>query len=575
MNELVHAVCRMLPRVTEEGAVHESVAEAAIADRVSNDSESLKSVAGTIALVRQLLRAANCLDETELQAGRWRFVSFPASLFARSLLECLAAERPRVLDSGFWDASEFRISAQRDLLRKLEAARLESPGPVRPIRRVWVAWAALACDGAFLLVKREDSKRARPGNIGEFVLPGGRTSPGDLSSSSPEDQLRFFDPYVRIADLGDVDPTLERTLRRELIEELGLDTGSIRAIRPSGPRIAHTELEGANSAHAITEYFIQVFNVELYPAGEEKLLRRLALVANQFAWFTRPELIAQKNQHDQSAFVKALVEMPVSERDGILDAGICDLLLGGAVSGAANSEELQVPFLSGKTMSVGKKGRERQVVHDMDDAECALVSFLAGVRRGHNVSGLHPAAQVVPHLGWVVIDDAGLLERLRSLNARLAVALGQRQVPMSAPWTPLAFAGNAVRLNVPDSADVYFAPEAFCLFIRDEVPGKSFHLRLERRAIRSELGVVDMETREEVLPFILGTTLSELALGKTAFALDNLESWKRDQREIRIKDALGLKLFVRVVDGKPKLCVHDARVLTESGSAHGADARGL
>jgi len=325
--------------------------------------------------------------------------------------------------------------------------------------------------------------------------------------------------------------------------------------------IVYTALEGANSAHAITEYLIQTYNVELQPTGEERLLRRLSSMPEQFAWFTHAELIGRKNERDQSAFVKALVDLPVAERDRILDPRACELRVGIAQMAVADSEELVVPFSSDSAMAIGRKGRERHVIHDMDDRECALLGFLAAVRRGFKVSSLHPAVHIVPRLGWVVFDDSELMQPLRSLNSRLTAALRQKQKQASTDWMPLAFAGDAVRLNVRHSEDVCFASEAFGLTIRDEVPGKSFRLHLERRAIRCVLGVVDEEAREDVVPFILGTALSELAQGRTSFAIDNLESWRRDQREVGLANSLGLKLLARVVDGNPTLCVAEARVL--------------
>ena len=93
------------------------------------------------------------------------------------------------------------------------------------------------------------------------------------------------------------------------------------------------------------------------------------------------------------------------------------------------------------------------------------------------------------------------------------------------------------------------------------VPGKNFRIRLERSALQSGLGTANFQAAEEVIPFILGTTLEELAHGKVKFAHDNLETWKREQRELRIMEALGIRLLVRVIDKIETLCVRNVRVL--------------
>ncbi len=561
MINLIKTISRMLPRVSEEGSDLESVLESAISDRIICSAEGTHGAVQVLVVVRQLLRAARCLDERELTAGRWRFVSFPAFLFARSMLESLASDCPTVLDDGFWEAAPMRIRRQRELIRRFEGPRLTASCIAQPIRRVWVSWAPIAIDGKFLLVRRDEGQPLLPGSKGEFVLPGGRATPGDLSAVSLEERLQFFDPYFPIGDLPDIDSTLERTLRRELSEELDLDQECLANVVPVGGRVVYTALEGLNSAHSVTEYFIQAFAVQVHGAGRAQLLKRLASAREHFAWFSPMELAFQKNRDGQRSFLDALLSLPDAQRECIINPQTCELKLGASTVGIADELKVDVPISSGQAMTIGKKGRERHVVHGMDEDECALLGFVAAVRRGSEVSDLAPGVTIVPVLGWILIDDYGLFQRLRSLNVKLTSALGVPITGNSIHWSPFDIEGTAVRLNVAQPEDAFFAPEAFSLTIRDEVPGKSFRIRLERRAISCALGTANFHAGEEIVPFKLGTTLSELAKGKPLYAENNLETWKRDQREIRIKDTVGLKLLVREIDGKPSLCVRDARVL--------------
>ena len=86
MNAAWEELARHLPRVAEEGPDHEVVSEAALVQHLVQTAGSPIAAETFVASARRLLLATAALDDQEVAKGNWRIVSFPALLFARSLL---------------------------------------------------------------------------------------------------------------------------------------------------------------------------------------------------------------------------------------------------------------------------------------------------------------------------------------------------------------------------------------------------------------------------------------------------------------------------------------------------------
>jgi 8-oxo-dGTP pyrophosphatase MutT (NUDIX family) len=538
-------IARHLPRIAEEGPDREMVAEAALIDGISRAAGSRELASGVISVVRQQFLALALLDEERLAEGLWQFVSFPASLCARSLLAGLADPGFRFLEKGFWESSEFRIDRQRALLRDLESQRRAASATSPPIRRVWVSWAIMASDGKFLMVRREDSREERAGSRGRFVFPGGKVSASDLAGLSIEKRLAFFDPTLT-TEPGAAGEFLVATLVREIDEELELDSGSIESAVPLSPPIHYTALEGAGSAHSLTEYFIQPFHVEITDSGKEKLLRALERHADRFSWFDSGELAEGKNSLNQTAFVDALRELDEKSTAAVMDAGRSDVRFS---IDLPLTDTVDVPRFVAEPFLIGTTGRERACLASLDEQALADVAFLAALRRGDPVRDLSGSVATVPHLGWLIVDDDRLLQHLRELSTRLRA---------SAPDFPLlTTSGRAVRFNSSDPSLVNFSGGWMTLTAEDERRGKNYRLRIERHEIASRLGVASPVTHEARVSGRLGESIYGLVNNDATVALENLETIKRVQR-IELKSLLasvGLRLLIRQVEGVPELTV--------------------
>lgn len=536
--ELLAEVSRILPRIAEESSDREEIPEADLIERLIAATAIGAEEAGlALGVVRRLLQALSVLDEARLGAGVWAFVSFPASLLARSVLGGLGEAEFRLLEPGFWNASEYLVDRQRALIKRSEELRAALPAGLVPIRRVWVSWAWIALAGKFLMVRREDPAPHRDGSRGQFVFPGGRVSNEDLPELvylTASRCLDFFDPSVEI-DPSHIRYAFSQTVRRELREELEIPSNAFEAEIPVGEPIHYIALEGAKSAYSATEYHIQPFRVTLKGAGKTALLRCLAAHLERFAWFTAEELAAGVNAAGAKAFVDA-----IRQGGPALDPDAFTIPIG---SISPLKDPIDIPGRPSEPFAVGIAGRERQVHVDLDADEIELLNWLAAVRRGDDIEELGVGVSIASGTGWVLIDDDHALTGLRTLAARLDAA----------GLHLLDFHERAVRLNV---VTPYFSASSLSMKIQDERRGKSYRLTLSRRRIQSLLGVAVAKEASISLSEILGNAVYSLDQGDPQPALESIETVKRMQREIRgFLDSIGARLLIRQVDGVPELAV--------------------
>jgi hypothetical protein len=206
-------------------------------------------------------------------------------------------------------------------------------------------------------------------------------------------------------------------------------------------------------------------------------------------------------------------------------------------------DPIDIPGKPSEPFAVGITSRERQVHIDLDDDEIELLNWLSAVRRGDDIEELVAGVSIASGTGWVLITDDHALTKLRTLAAKLDAA----GLPL------LDFHDRAVRLN---AVTPYFSPSSLSMEIQDERRGKSYRLNLSRRRIQSSLGIASAQEASASLPEILGNAIYSLNQGDLQPALDNIESVKRMQRDIRgFLDTLGVRLLVRQVDGVPELAV--------------------
>ena len=405
----------VMPLHAEEGHIREELAESELLSQIPASRDDPSVVESVVATIRRLFEALALLEPNALAAGRWAFVSFPASLMARSVLETMATPESSFLVSDYWAQGVHRpaefAEEQRELLYRLENQRTSNrEADVRPIRTVHVRWGMIRLGTKFLLHRREDKFRR---DVGGYVLPGGRQNLDDLpivdrKPESLRDLFRIDSVMARSSQ--------EATLERELREELGLtpidyEAGFLRTLEP------FKKVEGTGNNHSFTQYDIAMYSVRLTAQGEMKLLDRVASKSAEWEWFSTSELLAGKLSDGKRAFIDALLRLPSGDLKQFLSKGIPDSS-GTPPAYRTKGESIELPSAVSEPLLIGDAGRQKPKPLSLDQQGWELLMLLGWYRRGLPVL---PRDGLLISLGdsWVKLCDKELLETAQKLARHL------------------------------------------------------------------------------------------------------------------------------------------------------------
>lgn len=356
-----------LPIHAEEGSARESVAEKQLIEALAGVPRD-DGAASAIDLVRRLFQRLRLLDESALRRAHWAFVSFPAYLMGRSIVEMLGADGGGWFEEGYWQNS-VHVESQRKLLREMEGRRVyDAPAKeARPIRFVTVAWGLIRLGNKFLLHHREDKARDK-----DWVFPGGRFNLDDAPAETRDSLLR----RLYFGDHEAASAYLPRTLVREIREELNLSPEAdftfelFRAIDP------YRKVAGLKNINAYTEYRITIFALHLTDEGEARLFDAIS-DASKFAWFSIDELVGAGRRPDgKTAFIDALrvqFEPQVALRR-LLDSAPDSSR---SYRFSKDTDALDIPASVVAAFRRGKTGKEKDVQLALRPDELALLTVLA------------------------------------------------------------------------------------------------------------------------------------------------------------------------------------------------------
>jgi hypothetical protein len=465
MKKLLEMLIDLLPLHAEEGNLRESIPESELVAGLEANGSSPEANRMLVQLLRTQLCALCLLDTSELARNHWAFISFPASLLGRSLLETFATESA-LLPADYWEQGEHRPDSikeeQRRWLNRIETARLDSNPNARPVRVVHVAWAIIRIGNQFLLSHRED--RQRPGEK-SHVLPGGRLNMHDLANRdrSPALLRQLFDPQSTLAD-----QSIDNTLKRELREELdGLRHGDHYQCERWARLPPYRMVAGAGNRHAYTEYAFTLYALKLTPAGELHLLDCEAS-QDKLAWFTADEIATGKKADGTTAFVDVLHK---SWGDRIAEklAAVPDACLTGYAL-ADETRMIDLPTSHAHPLRIGKTGKERDLDLGLTKPECHLLQLLGWHALGFSIE-TKPGAQCLGG-GWIRLEKDAIAV------ARSILAKG---LPHDLPL--LDIREQHMRLNI-NPKFLCVGAEAFHYLIEEE-DSASGTLTLIRQAIHT------------------------------------------------------------------------------------------
>lgn len=523
--------------MAEEGGLQHAASSNEIDAQLSKKLGCSSKEATSCRLICQRLLQAFCvLDDRALERGVWRFVSFPASLFARSLISGLAVPEQTFFPSNYWEQGAHRppevVEEQRQILQALESRRLQfhpQPKQVLPIRVVHVAWGLVRLDGCFLLLHREDRNRSSRGN---YVMPGGRFNVVDWPQI---DESRLLDTQ----QLGRRLPlrVLETTFFREIAEELGLQYNDHYQIRHWYDLSPWRQLEGARNHLAYTEYLMSLWHLELNEAGETRLLARLP--SQDHAWFSKEEMQSQRVPDGSTSFLDAL--------HGQFGEEFLDRLQNIPESRPdtrAGSESDFTDFCpTRQSLRRGKTGKERTIDLALDDWERRFLFALAWHARGLPLSLTEGTETYLR--GWVKLT-ADQLEPARLL-ARKLMASGHALMEIREGMARLSLS--------PDC--VYFAPEVHRFSLHPEgndAQAQRWRFELQADPVSTPLGETVARLQTWAVSRNAARIVRCVAMGgdpesDSRIKAGDVQKTLRDQFDQPLR-MLGLRKLVRIVEGR-------------------------
>ena len=359
------------------------------------------------------------LNTDYLQKGEWCFVSFPAQLMATSILTALSDTESRLFAPNFWTTqgiSSDKRDQQRDVLRFVENSRNENHASqqAQPIRYCYVAWSIIKLDGKVLFYQREDTQKRHDKSAGDYGLIGGRANQNDVPIADKAALLK----ELQSPNSGLIKKALPSTLKRELREEAGLLFESHYTFKPWRSLKPYRQVQGAAPNHALTEYYLEIFQIELTLEGYLFLQQKIKS-DDRLAWFSIEDMVRGETMDGKIPYIKALVNdfddssALAAELMALPDSFASRYLFQPPKYGLTLPIDHKMPLLAGVL------GKEKPLEINFTDRQLAILLGLASHLRGFEFASVEENIIFHP-FGWIEVKrNSALQSELISLAGLL------------------------------------------------------------------------------------------------------------------------------------------------------------
>ena len=544
-----------LPRFAEEDGDFYSIHRNELIDTLCQQHELDRSLSeNTVTLIESLLNTLAVLEAEHLKRNEWCFVSFPAQLMALSVLTALSDNNSRLFAPNFWNTqgiSNDKKDQQRDVLRALETARVKhhNQDQAQPIRYCYVAWSIIKLDHQVLFYQREDTQKRFDKSAGDYGLIGGRANQNDLLSADKVEVLNALQsPHSTL-----IKDALPETLKRELREEAGLLFETHYTFKPWRSLKPYQQVQGTAPNHAFTEYYLDIFQIELTLEGYLYLLEKTK-GDERLVWFSLDEMAKGETSDGKMAYIKALFDDFDNDRaalktalqqlpDSFKSTYLCQLPKYG----------LTLPIDHHKPLIAGVLGKEKPLDLELSDYQLKLLLAIAGHLRGFEFEALPQTIKLHP-MGWLEIKhDPGLQREL----IQLVTLLKQATVDFSIENVRDTF----FRLSITPEI-VNFDESLFSFVVKpsdlDSIETK-IPVSIHRDAFETAIGWVKRKTEVFKLTLEFVSRLRELAEkdwnAENEYAVRIEDAYKKGLHKEPKFCALGLRSLIRREDGMIKVVV--------------------
>jgi 8-oxo-dGTP pyrophosphatase MutT (NUDIX family) len=490
---LIQTLIPLLPRYAEEeGDFYSLPRETLIQALFMQHSVDLAIVEQFVSFTENLLDTLAVLNTNYLQQGEWCFVSFPAQLLALSVLTALSDKDSRLFAPNFWNTNSIaddKKNQQREVLRHIELRRQDchTHQNASPIRYIYVSWGIIKLDDKLLLYQREDTQKRFDKQAGDYGLPGGRVNQHDLGVVDKQAALAA----LQSANVAAIKSALPETLKRELLEEAGLVFALHYTFKLWRSLKPYRQVQGTAPNHALTEYYLTIFQIELTLDGYLFLHQRLKTDV-RLAWFSIPELVHGETIDGKIAYVKAFLN-DFADNKSALESQLKALPASFASRYLVEKPKygLTLPMTHDKPLLTGVLGKEKPLDLKLSARQLTLLLGLAAHARGFSFENRDQSLALHPY-GWVEVYDNP------SLQSELVDLAG---VLKETDFMVETHDEHVFRLSVmPES--IYFDEQLFTFNVTkaalDSVNTK-IPVIIRREALSTNFGTTQVRTEEFTL----------------------------------------------------------------------------
>ena len=551
--DLIRTLIAQLPRYAEEEGDFYSVPRVALIDGLCQHHEVDYDIAeNTVNVIEILLNTLAVLNTSYLQKGEWCFVSFPAQLMANSILTAMSDNDSRFFAANFWNTqgiADDKKNQQREVLHRVETNRYEhhQNHAAKPIRYIYVAWCIIKLDGNILFYQREDTHKRFDKRAGDYGLIGGRLNQHDVTGNW---EMPALLSELQSENSGLIKNALPETLKRELQEEAGLVFEQHYRFRPWRFLKPYRQVQGSAPNHALTEYYLEIFQIELTLDGYLFLQQQIKH-NDRLAWFAIDAIAKGETIDGKIAYIKALLE----DFGNDPDAMTTEL---SALPDSFQPNYLFEPHKYGLTLLIGVEqpvltgvlGKEKPLDMVLTPGQTALLLGLAAHGRGFEFAEV--AENIAFHpFGWIDVKN----------NPALQTEL--LQLSELFKETDLIIENHhdvLFRLSInPDV--IYFDEKLFTYSVNQaDLSGTKTKIpvTIERAAINTALGIAKVKSDTFNVTLEFAHKLQQLS--KNQFSADNEVAVKIEDaykkglhREPKFME-LGLRSLIRREAGIIRFC---------------------
>ena len=408
--DLIKTLLQNLPRYAEEEGDSYCVPREDLINALCHQHQLEPAIAeNTINLIETLLDTLAVLDTAYLQKGKWCFISFPAQLLATSLLTAMSDHESRFFADNFWNTqgiADAKKNQQREVLKIVENRRCEHHAShnAKPIRYIYVAWSIIKLGGNILFYQRD--QKCHDKKSGDYVLIGGRLNQYDVPGDRDMPALLT---ELQSENLGLVKKALPETLKREMSEEVGLLFEQHYRFEPWRSLKPYRQVEGSAPNHALTEYYIDTFQVELTLEGY-LLLQQKIKSDKRLVWFSIDEVAKGETGDGKIAFLNALFN-DFSDDRVALKANLVDLPDSFAAGYLFDPPKYGLTLLvdAKQPLLAGVLGKEKPLALVFTPRQLAVLLGLAAHCRSFEFATVEQNIIFHPY-GWIDVKNNPVLQ---------------------------------------------------------------------------------------------------------------------------------------------------------------------